>query len=167
MIRTRLTLDRDFVIGELDRRIFGAFVEHLGRCVYTGLYEPGHPEADAQGLRRDVLALTRELGATIVRYPGGNFLSGYRWEDGVGPRAQRPVRLDLAWHSTESNQFGTDEFIAWCRAASVEPMMAVNLGTRGADDARALIEYCNHPGGTALSDQRRRHGSEAPHGVRS
>jgi alpha-N-arabinofuranosidase len=167
MIRTRLTLDRDFVIGELDRRIFGAFVEHLGRCVYTGLYEPGHPDADAQGLRRDVLALTRELGATIVRYPGGNFLSGYRWEDGVGPRAQRPVRLDLAWHSTESNQFGTDEFIAWCRAASVEPMMAVNLGTRGADDARALIEYCNHPGGTALSDQRRRHGSEAPHGVRS
>lgn len=167
MIRTRLTLDGDFVIGELDPRVFGAFVEHLGRCVYTGIYEPGHATADANGFRRDVLELTRELGATIVRYPGGNFVSGYDWEDGVGPREERPVRLDLAWHSTETNQFGTDEFIAWCRAAGVEPMLAVNLGTRGADDARRLVEYCNHPGGTTLSDLRRRNGHEAPHAVRS
>lgn len=167
MIRTRLTLDRDFVIGELDRRVFGAFVEHLGRCVYTGIHEPGHPGADENGFRRDVLALTRELGATIVRYPGGNFVSGYDWEDGVGPREQRPVRLDLAWHSTESNRFGTDEFITWCRAAGVEPMLAVNLGTRGGDDARRLVEYCNHPGGTTLSDLRRRHGFAQPHGVRA
>jgi alpha-N-arabinofuranosidase len=167
MIRTRLTLDRDFVVGALDRRVFGAFVEHLGRCVYTGLYEPGHPDAGENGLRQDVLALTRELGVTIVRYPGGNFLSGYRWEDGVGPRGQRPVRLDLAWHSTETNQFGTNEFIEWCKEAGVEPMLAVNLGTRGADEARALVEYCNHPGGTSLSDLRRRHGCEAPHGVRN
>lgn len=166
MIRTRLTLDRDFVIADLDRRIFGAFVEHLGRCVYTGLYEPGHPTADEHGFRGDVLALTRELGATIVRYPGGNFLSGYDWEDGVGPRDQRPTRLDLAWHSTETNRFGTNEFIAWCRAAGVEPMLAVNLGTRDADAARRYVEYCNHPGGTALSDLRRSHGCERPHDVK-
>ncbi|MBA2676436.1 alpha-N-arabinofuranosidase [Ramlibacter sp.] len=166
MIRTRLTLDRDFVVGVLDRRIFGAFVEHLGRCVYTGIYEPGHPTADAQGLRGDVLALTRELGVTTVRYPGGNFLSGYDWEDGVGPAQDRPVRLDLAWHSTETNRFGTNEFIAWCRAAGVAPMLGVNLGTRGADAARRYLEYCNHPGGTALSDLRRSHGCAQPHGVR-
>lgn len=167
MIRTRLTLDGDFVIGPLDRRVFGAFVEHLGRCVYTGIYEPGHPTADENGFRQDVLALTRELGATIVRYPGGNFVSGYDWEDGVGPHDRRPARLDLAWHSTESNRFGTNEFIRWCRAAGVEPMLAVNLGTRGADDARRLVEYCNHPGGSALSDLRRAHGHDAPHAVRS
>lgn len=165
MIRTRLVLDRDFQVGALDRRIFGAFVEHLGRCVYSGIYEPGHPAADESGLRRDVLALTRELGVSIVRYPGGNFLSGHDWEDGVGPREHRPVRLDLAWHSTETNQFGTNEFIAWCRAAGIEPMLAVNLGTRGADAARRYVEYCNHPGGTALSDLRRSHGCEQPHGV--
>jgi alpha-N-arabinofuranosidase len=131
MIRTRLTLDGDFVIGELDRRVFGAFVEHLGRCVYTGIYEPGHATADENGFRRDVLELTRELGATIVRYPGGNFVSGYDWEDGVGPREQRPVRLDLAWHSTETNQFGTNEFIAWCRAAGV-----------GQDTPHAVRSWC-------------------------
>ncbi|HVE54971.1 MAG TPA: alpha-N-arabinofuranosidase [Ramlibacter sp.] len=166
MIRTRLALDRDFVVGELDRRLFGTFVEHLGRCVYTGIYEPGHPAADEHGFRRDVLALTRELGATIVRYPGGNFVSGYDWEDGVGPVDRRPARLDLAWHSTETNRFGTNEFIAWCRAAGVEPMLAVNLGTRGADAARRLVEYCNHPGGTALSDLRRAHGCGEAHAVR-
>jgi alpha-N-arabinofuranosidase len=166
MIRTRLTLDRDFVVGALDPRVFGALVEHVGRCVYTGLYEPGHPTADAQGLRGDVLALARELGVRVVRYPGGNFVSGHDWEDGVGPPAQRPRRLDLAWQSTESNQFGTNEFIGWCRAAGVEPMLAVNLGTRGADAARRYIEYCNHPRGTALSDLRRAHGCEAPHDVR-
>jgi alpha-L-arabinofuranosidase len=166
MIRTRLTLDRDFVIGELDRRIFGVLVEHLGRCVYGGLYDPSDPSADSEGFRRDVLALTGELGVTIVRYPGGNFVSGYEWEDGVGPPGQRPVRLDLAWHSTEPNTFGTNEFIDWCRAAGTEPMLALNLGTRGADDARRLLEYCNHPAGTALSELRRRHGWDAPHAVR-
>jgi alpha-N-arabinofuranosidase len=167
MIRTRIILDRDFVIGELDRRVFGSFVEHVGRCVYGGIYEPGHPTADENGLRRDVLALTRELGATIVRYPGGNFLSGYDWEDGVGPREQRPTRLDPAWHSTEPHAFGTNEIIGWCRVAGVEPMLAVNLGTRGADEARRFLEYCNHPGGTTLSDLRRRHGHETPHAVRA
>jgi alpha-N-arabinofuranosidase len=159
-------VDRDFIIGETDRRLFGAFIEHLGRCVYGGIFEPGHAEADARGFRRDVLALVRELAPTIMRYPGGNFVSGYNWEDGVGPVEQRPRRLDLAWLSTEPNSFGTNEFIDWCRAAGVEPMLAVNLGTRGPDAARNLVEYCNHWGGTALSDLRRAHGWERPHDVR-
>lgn len=166
MISTRLIVDSDFSISPLDRRVFGAFVEHMGRCVYTGLYEPGHPTADERGFRGDVMALTRELGPTIVRYPGGNFLSGYNWEDGVGPKDQRPARLDLAWASTETNQFGTNEFMDWCHAVDVEPMFAVNLGTRGPDEARHFLEYCNHPGGTALSDLRRSHGYEEPHGIR-
>jgi alpha-L-arabinofuranosidase len=155
-----------WVIGETDPRLFGAFVEHLGRCVYGGIFEPGHPTADENGFRRDVLALVRELAPTIVRYPGGNFVSGYDWEDGVGPLANRPSRLDLAWMSTETNAFGTNEFIGWCRLAGIEPMLAVNLGTRNGDAARRFVEYCNHPGGTALSDLRRAHGWEQPHGVK-
>src|SRR6516165_6282372 len=135
MLQAEVIVDRDFSIGAVDRRLFGAFVEHMGRCVYGGIFEPGHPAADERGFRRDVLALVRELGATIVRYPGGNFVSGYDWEDGVGPIEQRPVRLDLAWNSIETNRFGTNEFIDWCRAAAVEPMLAVNLGTRGPDAA--------------------------------
>jgi alpha-N-arabinofuranosidase len=166
MISTRLVVDNDFVISELDRRMFGTFVEHMGRCVYTGIYEPGHPSADERGFRQDVMALTRELGPTIVRYPGGNFLSGYNWEDGVGPKEKRPRRLDLAWSSTETNQFGTNEFMDWCHEAGVEPMFAVNLGTRGPDEARHFLEYCNHPGGTALSDLRREHGYEKPHDIK-
>jgi alpha-N-arabinofuranosidase len=165
MLTGTIVVDRDFVISPLDRRVFGTFVEHMGRCVYGGIYEPGHPMADANGFRRDVLALTQELGATIVRYPGGNFLSGYDWEDGVGPKDSRPKRLDLAWGSTETNQFGTNEFITWCRAAGVEPMFAVNLGTRGPDEARRFIEYCNHQGGTKYADLRRAHGFEKPHGI--
>jgi len=153
-------------VAAVPDRLFGSFVEHLGRCVYGGIYEPGHPTADADGLRRDVLALTRELGVTVIRYPGGNFVSAYRWEDGVGPRDQRPRRLDPAWGVTETNQFGTDEFITWCRAAGVEPMMAVNLGTRGMQDALDLLEYCNHSSGSALADRRIAHGQRAPHNVR-
>jgi len=159
-------LHRDFAIGTTDPRLFGAFIEHLGRCVYGGIFEPGHPTADKNGFRGDVLALVRELAPTIMRYPGGNFVSGYDWEDGVGPVAQRPRRLDLAWMSTETNAFGTNEFIDWCRAADIEPMLAVNLGTRGADAARHLVEYCNHPSGTSLSDLRRTHGWPRPHGVK-
>jgi alpha-L-arabinofuranosidase len=162
----KVLLERELAIGTTDRRLFGAFVEHLGRCVYSGIFEPGHPEADAHGFRRDVLALVHELAPTIVRYPGGNFVSGYNWEDGIGPVEKRPRRLDLAWLSTETNAFGTNEFIDWCRVAGVLPMLAVNLGTRGADAARHLVEYCNHPGGTALSDLRHTHGHEQPHGVK-
>jgi alpha-N-arabinofuranosidase len=166
MLSASIYADTNFVISPLDRRLFGTFVEHLGRCVYGGIYEPGHPTADAQGFRGDVMALTRELGPTIVRYPGGNFLSGYNWEDGVGPKDQRPTKLDLAWGTTETNEFGTNEFIDWCRAADVEPMFAVNLGTRGADEARCFLEYCNHPGGSYYADLRRAHGYEAPHDIK-
>jgi len=166
MPSAKLIVDRDFVISELDRRVFGAFVEHMGRCVYTGIYEPGHPTADKQGFRGDVLELTKELGPTIIRYPGGNFLSGYNWEDGVGPRDKRPARRDLAWFSTETNQFGTNEFMDWCKKANIEPMLGVNLGTKGPDEARRFVEYCNHAGGSELSDLRRAHGYEKPHGVK-
>lgn len=166
MRNVSVLLDREFEIGETDPRLFGAFVEHLGRCIYGGLYEPGHPEADEKGFRKDVLALVRELAPTIMRYPGGNFVSGYNWEDAVGPVEDRPRRLDLAWMSTETNEFGTNEFIDWCRAADIEPMLAVNLGTRGGDAARNLVEYCNHPSGTAWSDMRRAHGWEKPHDVK-
>ncbi|GAA1430633.1 alpha-N-arabinofuranosidase [Microlunatus lacustris] len=165
MVQARVTVDRDFTLGPVPRRLFGSFVEHIGRCVYTGIYEPGHPEAGADGLRRDVLELTRELGVSVVRYPGGNFVSGYDWEDGVGPVDQRPRRLDGAWHTLETNAFGLHEFLDWARQADVEIMEAVNLGTRGVAEARALLEYANHPGGTALSDLRRRNGAEEPFGI--
>ncbi len=166
MHKAHVLLHRDFAIGETDRRLFGAFAEHLGRCIYGGLYEPGHPEADEHGFRRDVMALVRELAPTILRYPGGNFVSGYNWEDGVGPIEERPRRLDLAWMSTEPNSFGTNEFMDWCRLTGIEPMLAVNLGTRGADAARNLVEYCNHRAGTTLSDLRRAHGWDKPHDVK-
>ena len=162
----RVQVDARRERGALDRRLFGSFVEHLGRCVYTGIFEPGHPAADEHGFRRDVDELVDELGVTLVRYPGGNFVSGYRWEDGVGPREQRPRRLDLAWRSIESNQVGTDEFLAWAERTEMAPMMAVNLGTRGIQAAADLVEYCNLPAGTHWSDLRRQHGREAPYDVR-
>jgi alpha-N-arabinofuranosidase len=160
------TLDSAFGIGAVHPRLYGSFVEHMGRCVYTGLYEPGHPAADAAGLRQDVLALIRELGVSTVRYPGGNYVSGHRWEDGVGPREERPVRLDLAWRSTETNEFGLGEFMDFCAKTGVEPMMAVNLGTRGVEEALHLLEYANHPAGTELSDRRVAHGAKEPYGIR-
>jgi alpha-L-arabinofuranosidase len=163
--RASFTLDPAFVVGEVDRRLFGSFVEHMGRCVYTGIYEPDHPTADADGFRGDVLDLTRELGVSVVRYPGGNFVSSYRWEDGVGPKAERPTRLDLAWRGIEPNEVGVNEFMGWARGAGVEPMMAVNLGTRGVQEAVDLIEYCNHPEGSYWSDLRRSHGMKEPHGI--
>ncbi|MGW5666311.1 arabinosylfuranosidase ArfA [Streptomyces sp. NPDC003758] len=166
MLHASLTVDPAFRVADVSPRTFGSFVEHMGRCVYTGIYEPGHPQADEDGLRRDVLELVRELGVTTVRYPGGNFVSGFRWEDSVGPVADRPTRLDLAWHSTETNAFGLHEFHRWAQKAGVEPMMAVNLGTRGVAEALDLLEYCNHPGGTAWSDQRIKNGAQDPFGIR-
>jgi len=166
MRKATVLLDSDFTIGQTDPRLFGAFIEHLGRCVYGGIFEPGHATADAKGFRQDVMELVRELAPTIMRYPGGNFVSGYNWEDGVGPVAERPARLDYAWFSTEPNSFGTNEFIDWCREAGIEPMLAVNLGTRGPQDAGYFLEYCNHPSGTYYSDLRRKHGWEAPHDVK-
>ncbi|WP_226924467.1 arabinosylfuranosidase ArfA [Georgenia satyanarayanai] len=166
MLDARVKFHADDVVAPVNRRLFGSFAEHMGRCVYTGIYEPGHPEADENGFRRDVLALVREMGVSMVRYPGGNFVSGYRWEDGVGPVEARPRRLDLAWRSTETNAFGLNEFMAWARVAEVEPMMAVNLGTRGIEEALDLLEYANHPSGTELSDRRVAHGVAEPHDIR-
>ncbi|MFJ4691518.1 alpha-N-arabinofuranosidase [Streptomyces sp. NPDC088766] len=168
MRTARFTLDPAFTVGRVDPRVFGSFVEHLGRCVYTGIHEPGHATADEAGLRQDVLDLVRELGVTAVRYPGGNFVSGYKWEDSVGPVEDRPRRLDLAWHSTETNRFGLSEYIAFLRkiGPQTEPMMAVNLGTRGVAEALELQEYANHPCGTALSDLRAAHGDKDPFGIR-
>ena len=166
MNNARAVLARELAIDAIDDRLYGSFIEHLGRAVYGGLYEPGHPTADGQGFRGDVLDHVRALNTPIVRYPGGNFVSGYRWEDGVGPLEARPRRLDLAWKSLEPNAFGTDEFVRWCRKAGTEPMMAINLGTRGVDAARSLVEYCNHPSGTQYSDWRVENGCVEPHNIK-
>ncbi|PJJ70807.1 alpha-N-arabinofuranosidase [Diaminobutyricimonas aerilata] len=166
MNRAHLTVDPHFVVGPINRRLFGSFVEHLGRCVYDGIYEPGHPSADEEGFRTDVIDLVRELGVTAVRYPGGNFVSGYRWEDGVGPREERPRRLDLAWHSTETNEVGLDEFASWLSKVDAELMYAVNLGTRGVQEALDVLEYANVRSGTRLSDWRVANGVAEPHRVR-
>jgi alpha-N-arabinofuranosidase len=165
-MKAKLTVHREFTIGQVDKRIYGSFIEHLGRAVYGGIYEPGHPEADDRGFRKDVIGLVRELNVPIVRYPGGNFVSGYNWEDGVGPVDKRPVRQDLAWMTLEPNKMGTNEFIEWARRANSQVMMAVNLGTRGPDAARNLVEYCNFPKGTAWSDLRRSHGVQDPHDIK-
>lgn len=163
----RITLDPDHQISRVDKRIYGSFVEHLGRAVYGGVYQPGHPSADGEGFRQDVLDLVRELQVPIVRYPGGNFVSNYFWEDGVGPVEQRPRRLELAWRSTETNEVGINEFSHWAKKAGTDIMMAVNLGTRGIDAACNLLEYCNHPSGTKYSDLRISHGAAEPYGIKT
>ena len=166
MIAAHLTVDPHFVVGPINRRLFGSFVEHLGRCVYDGIYEPGHPQSDENGFRRDVIELVRELGVSTIRYPGGNFVSGYRWEDGIGPREGRPRRLDLAWHSTETNEIGLDEFATWVGEVDGELMYAVNLGTRGIQEALDVLEYANIRSGTELSDRRIANGAVEPYGIR-
>ncbi|GAB3618313.1 alpha-N-arabinofuranosidase [Okibacterium endophyticum] len=165
MPTARLTIDPHFVTGRIQRRLFGGFVEHLGRHVYDGIYEPGHPLADAEGFRHDVIELVRELGVSTIRYPGGNFVSGFRWEDSVGPRAERPRRLDLAWHSTETNEVGLHEFSSWLEKVGSDLMLAVNLGTRGTMEALDLLEYANVAGGTELSERRRANGRDEPFAV--
>ena len=165
-MKAKLFADRHFPIGNIDRRIYGSFLEHLGRAVYGGIYDPEHPTADDMGFRADVLELVRKLRVPVVRYPGGNFVSGYNWEDGTGPKENRPRRMEQAWSAIETNQVGIDEFQEWARRAGTEVMMAVNLGTRGVEDARNLVEYCNFPGGTKYSDLRRANGFEKPFGIK-
>jgi len=156
-------IDKNFKIGEVDKRIYGSFIEHLGRAVYGGIYEPGHPEANEMGFRKDVLNLVKELDVPIVRYPGGNFVSAFNWEDSVGPVENRPKRLDLAWKSTEPNWVGMKEFTQWADLAGTEVMMAINLGTRGLEEARNLVEYCNFEGDSYWSDLRKSHGKKDPY----
>jgi len=162
----RAVLERTRYRSDLDRRLLGAFLEHLGRAIYTGVYEPGSRLADAAGFRKDVLAEVKGLGVPIMRYPGGNFVSGYHWLDGVGPKDKRPTVLDRAWNSLETNQFGTNEFVEWCRLVGTEPLLGFNLGTGTPEQAVAYVEYCNVYRGTRWSDLRREHGYAAPHGVR-
>lgn len=166
MKKAELVIDKDFIIGEVDKRIYGSFIEHLGRAVYEGIYQPESPFADEQGLRKDTLELVKELKVPVVRYPGGNFVSGYNWEDGVGPKEDRPQKIDLAWHVVETNQFGLNEFVDWAKKAETEVMMAVNLGTRGIQDALNVLEYCNLEKGSYYSDLRRKHGYENPHDIK-
>ena len=153
-------------LGSIDSNLFGGFAEHLGRCVYGGMYEPGSPLADADGMRTDVLAALRRLKMPIIRYPGGNFVSGYRWMDGVGPIEDRPTRPDLAWETLEPNQFGTNEFIKFCRKINAEPYLVVNCGDGDMREARDWVEYCNSAQNTALANLRRQHGYDAPHNVK-
>jgi hypothetical protein len=167
MKKATIVTDRYFTLGEVDKRIYGSFLEHLGRAIYGGIYEPGSPLSDKSGFRNDAASLVKELNVPIVRYPGGNFVSGYRWEDGVGDKASRPKRLELAWGVTEDNQFGLNEFSDWCKKAGTDPLMAINLGTRGVEEAKDIVEYCNHPGGTYLSDLRKSHGYEQPHAIKT
>ncbi len=163
MKQAKMLIEKGYQVSEVDKRIFGSFIEHLGRAVYDGIYQPGHELSDEDGFREDILNMVRELNVPVVRYPGGNYVSNFFWEDSVGPVEVRPKRLDLAWRSLETNEIGVNEFAKWTKKANSEMMMAVNLGTRGLADACNLLEYCNHPSGTRYSDMRIAHGVKEPH----
>lgn len=166
-LTARMIVDKDFVISKIDDRLYGSFIEHLGRAIYGGIYESDHPSADENGFRQDVMELVRKLNIPIIRYPGGNFVSGYDWKDGIGPVEDRPRRLELAWRTIETNQFGMNEFVKWTKEVGSDVMWAINLGTQGVDDARQIIEYANHPGGTYWSDLRIQHGFKEPHRIKT
>jgi alpha-N-arabinofuranosidase len=166
-LKAKLRIDGDLRISNIDPRMYGSLLEHLGRAVYTGVYQPDHKLADSDGFRTDVINAVNRLNVPIIRYPGGNFLSGYNWEDGIGPKKERPVRLDLAWRSIETNQFGLHEFMKWTHKVGAKPDMGVNLGTRGIDAARNLVEYCNYPSGTYWSDLRIKNGAKEPFNIKT
>lgn len=165
-MKTKVTVVKDFTKGQVDENLFSSFIEHLGRAVYTGIYEPGHPTADEQGFRKDVINLVKDLNVSLVRYPGGNFLSGYNWKDGIGQKDKRPVRLDRAWHTIESNQIGIDDFYDWSKKAGTQILGAVNMGTGTPQDAGDLVEYCNFPSGTYWSDLRIQNGHKEPYNIK-
>jgi alpha-L-arabinofuranosidase len=162
----RVYIDPLRTVGEISPLLFGGFAEHMGRCIYGGIYEPTSPHADERGFRKDVLAALKELDFSVIRYPGGNFLSGYHWQDGVGPRASRPRRRELAWHSIETNQFGTNEFIEYCRELGTQPLLGTNFGTGSIEESAALVEYCNAPAGSYYADLRVSHGYPQPYGIK-
>ena len=166
MKKAELYSDKHYKIGHVNDKVFSSFTEHLGRSIYSGIYEPGHPKADEQGFRTDVMDLVKELKVPVIRYPGGNFVSCYDWHDGIGPKEDRPRRMDYAWSSIETNQFGIDDFCQWAEKVGVEPMIAVNLGTGGIKDAGDLVEYCNFTGGTYWSDLRIKNGHKKPYNVK-
>ena len=162
----KVYVDSRRTLAPLDRNLFGSFLEHLGRAIYEGIYDPGSKLSDSNGFRKDVMDEVHHLGVPIIRYPGGNFVSGYNWLDGVGPKQDRPRVLDKAWNATNTNQFGTNEFMAWCKAVGTEPLMGLNLGTGTAEQAAALVEYCNVEKGTQWSELRRKHGFAEPYKVK-
>lgn len=166
-MKAKIIFNQNYVIGEIDDRLYGSFLEHVGRAIYGGIYEPDHPTADEMGFRQDVMTLVKKLQVPIVRYPGGNFLSAYNWEDGTGDKANRPRKLEPAWKSIETNQVGIDEFQEWAKRADTDILMAVNLGTRGADDARNCVEYCNGDTDTYYAQMRRKNGFEKPFGIKT
>jgi alpha-L-arabinofuranosidase len=162
----KVSIDLERNLGNIDRNIFGGFAEHLGRCIYGGMYEPHSPHADEHGFRKDVMAALKRLNMPVIRYPGGNFVSGYRWQDGIGPKEDRPVRMDLAWHDLEPNSFGTNEFIDYCRTLNTEPYLVVNCGDGDMREARDWLEYCNGVKDTTLVKLRKSHGYEKPHNIK-
>jgi len=161
-MKATVVANKEYAIAEIDDRVYGAFLEHLGRAIYTGIHEPDHPTADKNGMRGDVIKLVKELNIPCVRYPGGNFVSAYNWEDGIGPVEKRPTRLDLAWHTSESNRVGIHEFAKWCDAVGTKMMLAINLGSRGLDEARNFVEYVNGPTGSYWGDLRKKNGRADP-----
>ncbi|MDD3206180.1 MAG: alpha-N-arabinofuranosidase [Lachnospiraceae bacterium] len=165
MKKATITINKEFKKGKIDKRIYSSFVEHMGRVVYSGIYEPTHATADKDGFRQDVLLLVKEMGVTGIRYPGGNFVSCYDWRDGVGPQEKRPNKLEIAWRAIETNEFGINEFMKWAKKAEIEPIFAVNLGTKGIENAVSLVEYCNIEGNTLYSDLRKEHGVEKPYEI--
>src|SRR5665213_1116709 len=165
-MKATVTAHKDYTISKIDDRVYSAFLEHLGRAIYTGIYEPEHPTADKNGMRGDVVKLVKELNIPFVRYPGGNFVSAYNWEDGIGPKDKRPVRLDLAWHTSDSNQVGVHEFSDWCDAVNTKMMLTINLGSRGLDEARNYVEYVNGPTGSYWGDLRKKNGRAKPFDVK-
>jgi alpha-N-arabinofuranosidase len=165
-LQARIKLDIDRTIGEIDPKIYGNFIEHLGRCIYGGIYDPESPFADKDGFRNDVLEAARQLKVSIIRWPGGNFASGYHWQDGIGPKNSRPKRIELAWNAVETNQVGTDEYIKYCRKLGAEPYICINLGTGTWDEARNWVEYCNRETGTYFPDLRAKNGSSDPYKVK-
>lgn len=164
-MKSKVTVEKEFTISDVDDTLFSSFVEHLGRAIHTGIYEPGHPQADEQGFRKDVISLVKDLNVALVRYPGGNFLSAYDWKKSIGPKDKRPVVLDRAWHSIETNEIGIDEFYDWSKKAGVKIMGAVNMGTGSIQDAADLVEYCNYPSGTYWSDLRIANGHKDPYNI--
>ena len=166
-MKAKITVNKNYEIGKIDKRIYGSFIEHLGRAIYGGIYEPAHESADDMGFRRDVIDLIKRIDVPVVRYPGGNFVSGYDWEDGTGDRAKRPKRTELAWGTVETNEIGIDEFQEWAKRAGTDILMAVNLGTRGPADAQHLLEYCNLDVDTKYAKMRKDNGYEKPFGIKT
>jgi alpha-N-arabinofuranosidase len=161
-----ISLNHSYKLSSINDNIYGGFTEHMGRCIYGGIYDPGNPLSDQNGFRKDVIAALQELRVPVVRYPGGNFVATYHWLDGIGPRESRPKRPELAWLGIESNEFGTDEFMKWCELVGTEPYLCLNMGTGTLDEAMAWVEYCNGSGDTYHANLRRKNGREEPYGVK-